>query len=282
MPDEPTNQAYEDREDRSILTRSARVPDATWAYGADPAQVMDAYLPGDARSGQDAVLLVHGGFWRPEYDRTHLRPMAAALADLGFAALLIEYRRVPGDPDATTSDVRAAVAAAPALLTDAVAGRPGALLAVGHSAGGHLVLWLAAQPAPGVAGCLALAPVADLRLAERLGLDDGAVPDFLGCPAADRPDLDPARLPPPAVPVVIVHGVRDSIVPISLSLSYGRSATRLLELPSCAHFELIDPGSGAWPAVIGEVAAAAAAAEGETRPPTGIRVLNGSRDDGHA
>src|SRR5687767_5756925 len=106
------------------------------------------------------VALIHGGFWRPAYDRVHLRPMAAALRDLGWEVVSIEYRRVPGDPDATVSDVRAALSAA---APDVIAG---------HSAGGHLALWAAATMG---LKAVALAPVADLRLAEELNLDGGAV-----------------------------------------------------------------------------------------------------------
>ncbi len=253
MPDEPLRATEPDPEDRSVLARSARAPDATWAYGAHRSQVVDAYLPADTESHPCAVLIVHGGFWRPEYDRAHVRPMAAALADLGVATLLLEYRRLPGDPDATTADLRAAVRAIPDLLAGGAAARRGSLLVVGHSAGGHLALWLAAQAQPGVAGCLALAPVADLVLAERLGLGDDAVPDFLGGRATSRPDLDPCLLPQPTIPVTVVHGVQDTVVPISLSRSYLRPATRLVEVP-CAHFELIDPRSGAWSIVVGELA----------------------------
>ncbi len=263
MPDEsapPADPDPSDPEDRGVFDRSARAPDDTWSYGAHRSQVVDAYLPDAAGSRRAAVLLVHGGFWRPEYDRVHLRPMAAALAALGFPALLVEYRRLPGDPDATTSDLRSAVGAIPAFMAGAAPGHASGLHVVGHSAGGHLALWLAAQPEPGVASCLALAPIADLGMAERLGLGDGAVPDFLGGPAARRPDLDPCLLPRPVIPISIVHGGRDSLVPIAVSRSYAGSQARIVELPSCAHFELIDPRSEAWPTIVDVLARHAAGA----------------------
>lgn len=53
------------------------------------------------------IILLHGGFWKPMYNRDHLRPFAAALAEkAGFFSALVEYRRISGDPDATVSDVK--------------------------------------------------------------------------------------------------------------------------------------------------------------------------------
>jgi len=211
-------------EDRSILDLPAPEPSA------------EIYLPARERIGR--VALIHGGFWRPSYDRVHLRPMAAALRDLGWEVVSIEYRRVPGDPDVTVSDVRAALSA---VKPDVVAG---------HSAGGHLALWAAATLG---LKAVALAPVADLRLAEELNLDGGAVKAFLGRAAAQRADLDPVRLPSPGA--VLIHGVLDSVVPIGLSHSFvtAHPGTRLVELAGEAHFQLIDPRGNAWPIVIQEL-----------------------------
>lgn len=50
---------------------------------------------------------MHGGYFRPAIDRTHTRPMARALAQEGWLVVLAEYRRVPGDPNASTDDLTA-------------------------------------------------------------------------------------------------------------------------------------------------------------------------------
>jgi acetyl esterase/lipase len=192
---------------------------------------------------------VHGGFWRTEYDRAHLRPMASALAALGHPTVLLEYSRVPGDPDTGVADLRAALAALPGLL-----GRPPVL--VGHSAGGQLALLSATWPDTAVRGCLALSPVADLELADHLDLDAGAVRAYLGHPAKDRPDLDPARLPAPRVPVTVLHGESDDLVPIAVSEAYcAATGTPLRRLPGTGHFALIDPTSAAWSVVLAELRA---------------------------
>jgi acetyl esterase/lipase len=230
-----------DGEDRRVLGRAERPPDRTWTYGSDAEQVADVYLP-ESTPSRRTVLLVHGGFWRPEFDRVHARPLAAHLAARGHVVVSVEYRRLPGNPDVTLRDVRVAA--------DTLAREPWAdgssIQAVGHSAGGHLVLVLAGDTDTPLQSVLALAPVADLVAAETRGLDGDAVASFLGTPAADRPDLDPVRRPAPMIPVAIVHGVNDSIVPLKLSATYVEAHgvdghQRLVALPGIGHYEVIDP-----------------------------------------
>lgn len=237
-----------DAEDRSVFEVVPESPDDTWRYGPLADQVADVYLPAGGRRGVP-IVLVHGGYWREHYDRTHLRVLASHLAATGRLVVSLEFRRIPGDPDATVTDLELAVQCLPQLL--AAHGETSYALA-GHSAGGHLALLLAHRSTSGqLDGCVALAPVADLVLADELDLDTDAVRAFLGCRAVDRPDLDPARQPVPDVPVRILHGERDSLVPIAVSRSYAAATGVPLDsLPDCGHFELIDPRSTAWPHLV--------------------------------
>ncbi len=215
--------------------------DATLHYGDEPDQLVDLYGPS---SPGPWLVLLHGGFWRPTFDRSHLTHLAAALAAKSRRVALVEYRRIPGQPDATTSDVLDALDALDAT---------GATV-LGHSAGGHLALWAGAT-APELTRVVAVAPVANLVRAETLHLGSGAVRSFLGGPAADRPDLDPMMMMTPLCDVVVVSGDRDVVVPIELSRSYANAKqVRLVELAGIGHFEPVDPLSRVFEAMLNTLA----------------------------
>ncbi|MEU7979991.1 alpha/beta hydrolase [Micromonospora sp. NPDC049081] len=249
---------------RAVLTRPAPPPDLTVRYGDRPEQLVDLRRPAGDGPVRPLVAVLHGGFWRAGYDRTHTGPLAAALADLGWPVAQLEYRRT-GQPDGgwpnTLADVRAGVAALPGLAARALPGQvaEGPPLLLGHSAGGQLALHVAAHVPQAVGGVLALAPVADLVEAYRLDLDSGAVAALLGGGPAEHPQryavADPRSSVPARTRTVIVHGMRDRQVPIALSRSYAATAqaagapVTLVELPECEHFGLIDPLSAAWPEV---------------------------------
>ena len=243
---------------REVLTRPAREPDTTLRYGNLPEHVIDVHLP-DRHGPAPVVVLLHGGYWREAFDRTHTRPLAEALAEEGFAVVTPEYRRVGGGGGwpTTFDDVRAALAhlkELTAVLPGRVAGGPACL--VGHSAGGHLALWAALQPgAPGVRRVVALAPVADLYEAHRRGLGEGAVRELMGGGPDTRAEAyrqaDAAGLLPTTVPVTVVHGALDDRVPVDLSRTLP--VDEYVELPDVEHFGLIDPRSSAWPTVLAAV-----------------------------
>jgi acetyl esterase/lipase len=239
-------------EDRSVLSRTVVPPDASVTYGALPEHVADVRFGDERAIHRPLVLIVHGGFWRPEYDRAHTGPMAVDLAREGWTVAAIEYRRVPGQPDATIDDVREAIASLP----EKIAKHDGRVLVMGHSAGGHLALWAAsARPTEKLIGALALGPAADLRLAHSRGLGDGAALAFLGVDPEQRADLDPKRMPSPQIKTTIVHGIEDEIVPVALAESYVEShpQVKLLRLRDAGHFAVIDPHSPVFRTVRGEL-----------------------------
>jgi len=226
-------------EDRSVLSRKAPEPDQQLRYGAHADQVID-YWP--AKEYRPLIVFLHGGFWRPEYDRVHARSLGAALSDLGWPVLSVEYRREPGKPDTTTADIRTALDALPDLV-DVHAG----YVLMGHSAGGQLALWAASTLNPvRLRAVLALAPVADLLMADQRMIGDSAVQAFIG--GGVRNDLDPVHLPASIAPVTLIHGVNDTVVPIAVTESYfsAHPTAHLHRVPHCGHYELIDPQSDPW------------------------------------
>jgi acetyl esterase/lipase len=255
-------------ENRDVLGRPAPPADLTVSYGPHPDQVADVRLP--AGSGPAPLLLMlHGGFWRAEFDRSHLGPMASDLAGRGFAVASVEYRRTGGGGGwpATFTDIAEACDAVPALIEEAVPGRVDRIVYGGHSAGGHLAVWAALRDrlpagapgrtdaAPPVAGVLALAAVLDLAGAHRLGLGEDAVGALLGGSPERLPDryaaTDPAAYGTPGPRVLLVHGDRDSRVPVEMSRRYAAATgSALTEVAGADHFAVIDPESAAWPAVV--------------------------------
>lgn len=237
------------------------------AYGDHPDQVLDLYLPGHGVEGRPAVALVHGGFWWERYRADGMAPLAEDLAGRGHVVANIEYRRVGGDGGwpSTFLDVAAAfdhLATVPEVPPEHV-------VAAGHSAGGQLALWAAGRHrlpdgAPGAGprlqpcAVIASAPVADLSAAAAAGLGRGAVVDLLGGRPQEVPDryaaADPVALLPLGVPVVLVHGEDDPIVPPQISAGYAEHAraagdrVEVVTLPG-DHFQAIDPAHPLWAAV---------------------------------
>jgi acetyl esterase/lipase len=270
-----------------VLSRGAPAADETVRYGPGPEHVASLWWPraGAARTAV-TVLLLHGGFWRAAWDRAHIGPLAVALAGAGFTVCAPEFRRTGsgagggGGWPGTFDDIAAAVDTLPGLVSDrgGAAADAGPVVA-GHSAGGHLSLWAAGRhrlpagspwrtsgPAP-IRAVVALAAVSDLTACYDEGLGDGAAGALIGGSPADYPDryaeADPVGLLPIGVPVWLLHGALDDRVPAAMSREYAGQARAAgdevvaRELPDGDHFDLIDPASAAWAAVLGAFRAAA-------------------------
>ena len=222
-----------------ILNRVGKSPDSTESYGLLDDQVIDFYNS-DTDSNK-VVVLIHGGFWKPEYDRTHLRSLAGALSKDGHRVALLEYRRVPGEPDLSTGDVKAALK----FLKQSSKIDKSELILIGHSAGAQLALW-AAVNSEYVNGVIGLAPLCNFLESDALDLGEGAIRDFLGENPVRRPDLDPMQMKRATCSTVLIHGVEDTL-PIPLTRSYmdttesKEAGIRFIEYPGVGHFELIDP-----------------------------------------
>ena len=238
------------------------------AYGDHPDQVGNLHLP-VGKGPWPTVVLIHGGFWKWGWDRTLMTPLACDLAARGFAAWNIEYRRVGQDGGGWPGTLDDVAAAADALASmEAVdASR---VVTVGHSAGGQLAVWLAARhrlPAgvpgavPRIRPCAAVsqAGVVDLARGDADNLGGGACAAFLGGRAGEVPGryaaASPASLLPLGVPVLLVHGDADEIVPRDQSRGFVLAARTagdeadLVELAGADHFDVVEPTHRAWSVV---------------------------------
>lgn len=248
------------------------------AYDTGEFQFGELSLP-TAPGPYPVTILIHGGYWRARYGLDLMRDLAEDLASRGIATWNIEYRRVDnpgGGWPGTFLDVAQATEylrdLAPVYHLDLKRVVP-----IGHSAGGHLALWLAARsrvPAGmpisssnkplTLAGAISLAGVLDLQLAYELHLSNDAVVELLGTEPADTPErylaASPAALLPLGVPQVLIHGTADEHVPLRVSRQYATAARAagdslaFFELADVDHFDVINPATAAWQLTVRELA----------------------------
>jgi acetyl esterase/lipase len=227
-------------------------------YGDAPSQVGQLWLPRSSDRAAPLVVFFHGGCWLKEYAADHVFPLASQLTADGFAVWVPEYRRVGEDGGGwpgSFEDVRASLARVAALALPAIDYRR--VLLAGHSAGGHLALWLAAQQRESesvgmtLRGAVGLAAITDLRAyASGDNSCEQVTTRFMGGPPetlSDRYRLaSPAALPV-AVPTVLLRGTLDGIVPGGQLETFPDSP--LLErrtLAGAGHFDWIHPQTAAY------------------------------------
>jgi acetyl esterase/lipase len=233
------------------------------AYGDDPSQYGEltraadpAAAPGEspAAPGESpgVAVLVHGGFWKAAYGCDLMHPLAADLAARGWTVWNLEYRRLGngGGVPQTLDDVAAGI--------DHLAQLDGLdlarVVAIGHSAGGHLAAWAATRESPRVAltGVVAQAGVLDLRLARELRLSDATVHEFLdGLGDADLAAASPRERLPLTAPALLTHGAADDTVPLRMSREFAQAGGADLHVdPEAGHMEHLDPAHPLWQAVL--------------------------------
>jgi acetyl esterase/lipase len=243
--------------------------DQVIAYGTDPLHFGELRVP-EGRGPHPVAIVVHGGCWLAEYDLGYMSGLSAALRDAGVATWSIEYRRI-GDDGGGWPGTLEDVAAAADFLAEIASEHDfdlGRVAAVGHSAGGHLALWLAGRtslaaddplrgqtPQP-LRGVVAIAGIADLAAYAAPDGCGSAVPELLGGAPGEVPQrlrrASPRELIPLGVRQVLVTGALDPIVPPSHAGDYADAARAVGDpvdvttVSGAGHFELIDPSHAAF------------------------------------
>ena len=232
------------------------------SYGSGARRRGEWWVPPGTTGLLPTVVLVHGGYWRSSYDLHLEDAVAADLAGRGYLVWNIDYAPSAEPWPATLTD---AAAAYDFLSAGRYAGRVDAarVAVVGHSAGGHLALWLGSRTrvpsgGPGAGSfrrpalLVPQAPVASLARGSREGLGSGAVDALVGGSPAQQPkryrEADPIALLPTGIRTVLLHGQADAIVPISQSEDYlaatGPTTCSLVRVRG-DHFAHLDPSSPA-------------------------------------
>ncbi len=243
------------------------------SYGIESDQFGDLYLPsGDGP--HPVVILLHGGCWRNRFGLEPLGPVAETLLQLGIAVWNLEYQRLGqgGGWPSTMQDV-ARGADHLRLLANIYPLDLSQVIAVGHSAGGHLSLWLGArshlpssselyfpEPLP-LKGILSLAGVADLVRGVAWDVCQGACAELMGGSPEEVPEhyqqASPCQMGPIKIPQVHLVGEYDEIVRarmvqedvFELRKQAVEVSIDLEVIPEIGHFELVDPTSPVWPIV---------------------------------
>jgi acetyl esterase/lipase len=264
-----------------ILTRPAPSADHRVHYGPGQYQFGDLWLPAHTASQRFPLMVfLHGGWWQSEYDLEYAGHLCAALKSIGIAVWSIEYRRVGstgGGWPTTFQDVAAGFDYT-ATLAKSYPLNLDRVVAMGHSAGGHLAFWLAGRhhipetspihdPQPKVAlhGLIALAGAVDLRLTCDLSGDFTFAHDkyevysLMGGPPTEFQERyragNPGDLLPLNMPQILIQGSDDGQIPPQLPTRWAEIARRhgdavtVTIVPGADHFDLVDPQSKAWPMV---------------------------------
>ncbi len=189
------------------------------AYGPDPRQKLDIYMPRVHAGPVPMVLFVHGGSWQ-EGNKRGYGFVGRALSAQGYMTLVMNYRLHPdGKYPAFVEDVVLALRWAADNGTS-LGGDPTKLFAMGHSAGAYNIAMAVLDQRyqanrPKLSGVVTMAgPFDFLPLDSKTTIKVfGAIPDLLSTQPVNNVSVD-------APPFLILHGSTDSTV-------FPRNATAL-------------------------------------------------------
>jgi acetyl esterase/lipase len=253
------------------------------AYGTDPLHFGELRIP-PGKGPHPVAIVVHGGCWAARLGTMNeravaidnMRPLAAALTSAGIATWNVEYRRLGHSGGGWPGTFQDVAQAADHLrsLSGSHALDLGRVVAIGHSAGGHLAMWLAARPKlpptselysrnplP-LSGAVNLDGPADLKAAlavQQPICGSPVITNLLGGSPDDRPERYQAASPIELLPL----GVRQEflagrmfgsqVVSYESASKKAGDSVRATLLADAGHFVFIDPQSDVWPQVLAAV-----------------------------
>lgn len=254
----------------SLLEQAA--PGKVIYYGKDSLQYGELYIP-EGTGPFPTIVMIHGGCWLAEFDMNHMRALANAFRDEGYAVWNIEYRRV-GHPGGGWPGTFLDVGAATDHLRELVREHPldmKQVTAVGHSAGGHLALWLGMRHKLGrkseiysrdpltLKSVLALEPGTVLRDLHHNQICGHVIDGLMGGSPKKFPtryrDGSPAEQIPIGIPHTILVGWLSGFGMMGSSYFFtakaaGDKQVKIVEAPESGHFEMINPATSTWPIVL--------------------------------
>lgn len=264
---------------QDYLALSGPKPDLHLAYGSAPSQFVELFKP--AGPGPfPVVVLIHGGCWTVHFGGiAQMHNMAGELVKQGIAVWNVEYRRVDEEGGGYPGMYQDVATAVDRLRQEAEAHQLDLtrVVAMGHSAGGHLAQWAASrhklpQSSPAwraaplaIPHVISLGGLADLRNEEQL-IKTSCERDMVqltGLPSAARPDVfsdtSPAELLPAGVRTVLITGELDTVSPVRVAQDYARravaagDAAEVVVLPNASHYDEVAATSPAWKLVYAEI-----------------------------
>jgi acetyl esterase/lipase len=262
------------------MKQARHAPTDTVHYGPAPSQVAELFAPPKTtatKGPHPVVVLLHGGCFLKQYEGfAQTSALAADLAGRGYAVWNVEYRKLgeagagyPGTFQDVAAGIDALRAEAPKYGLDLKR-----VIAVGHSAGGHLALWAASRgkiPAASplktvdplkIGAVISLAGIGDLDGQGdvfALPCGDDTLDKLIDYDHRKQPyaDTSPAALLPSGAKVVMVHGVFDPVMPPYTGRDYALMVRKagdkadVVIIPDAAHFDLVIPTTPAWAQIVG-------------------------------
>ncbi len=252
-------------------------------YGTDPLQFAELRVP-STPGPHPVAIVIHGGCWVAKLgdldERAvaidYMRPLAAALTDAGIATWSVEYRRLGnagGGWPGTFQDI-AHAADFLRTLADTHQLDLSRVITIGHSAGGHFAMWLAARSTIpttselymrdplSLIGVVNLDGPSDLdamSAVERWICRTPVITDLMGGTADEQPARYRAASPIELLPLRVRQEVFAGKMFAKQAAPYDRAAlsagdtVRSTVLDNASHFVFVDPQSEEWPQVIAAV-----------------------------